>query len=227
MDAIEPLLQAVGEDDGEAVRELVREDPGLLQTAKGLERDGPSPILEALYLGASEALEALLEIAPTLGVHEAAALGDAERLRELLEVEPARLSSLSDDGWTPLHLACFFDRPEAVRLLLDRGASVEVTSHNAMANRPLHAALAGGAGREVVEAMLDSGAEVGAQAGGGYTPLHLAASRGSAELVELLLDRGAVPSSRADDGSTPPEIAAERGHPEVAERLRQVDGVDR
>lgn len=222
MDEIETLLDAVREDDGDAVRELVRDAPELLRKEAGDEGQvqGPSPILEALYRGASDALAALLELEPSLGVHEAAALGDVERLREVLDVDPGHLSRFSDDGWTPLHLACFFGRREATRLLLARGAPVEATSRNATANRPLHAALAGGAGRQVVEAVLERGADVAARAGGGYTPLHLAASRGSAGLVELLLGHGADPTAEADDGTTPAAIAAERGHPEVAERLR-------
>lgn len=222
MGEIETLLDAVREDDGDAVRELVRDVPELLPNEEGAEwqGQGPSPILEALYLGASNALAALLEVDPSLGVHEAAALGDAERLREVLDADPGHLSRFSDDGWTPLHLACFFGRPETTRLLLGRGAAVEATSRNSTANRPLHAALAGGAGREVVGALLESEADVASRAGGGYTPLHLAASRGSDDLVELLLGQGADPSAQADDGTTPAAIAAERGHPEVAERLR-------
>lgn len=222
MGEIEALLEAVRADDGEAVRELIRKNPALPGVRGEAARDGPSPILEALYRGATEALVALLEPGPSLDVHEAAGLGDVDRLREVLEASSGRPASFSDDGWTPLHLACFFGRPEAVRFLLDRGAPVEATSRNATANRPLHAALAGGAGREIVEALLESGADVTARGGGGFAPLHLAASRGSAGLVELLLDHGADPTARADDGSTPAGIAAERGHPDVAERLRKL-----
>lgn len=220
MATIEALLDAVRENDGERVRQLLRGDPDLLEEPARTVTDGSSPILEALYRGAGDALRALLEPGPELDVHEAAALGDVERLGSLLEAEPDRLSALSPDGWTPLHLACFLDRPEAVLLLLERSAPVDATSRNATGNRPLHAALAGGARREVVEALLESGAEVDARAGGGYTPLHLAASRGASDLVELLLERGGDPTARSEDGATPAEIAQKRDHPEVAERLR-------
>lgn len=220
MSEVEALLEAVRADDADAVREILDRDPELLRGGRDAGGSAASPVLEALYHGSGGALEVLLEADPALDVHEAAALGRVDRLRELLDADPGRASGFGPGGWTPLHLACFFGGSRAVRLLLDAGAPVEATSRNATANRPLHAALAGGAESEAVTALLEAGADVGARAGGGYTPLHLAASRGAVELVEALLEREAEPSARSDDGSTPAEIAEERGHPEVAARLR-------
>lgn len=215
---VEQMFEAIEADDAGRVRELLEEAPSLAE-ARGPE--GDSFVLTALYHGAEEALGALLATDPKLDVHEAASLGRTDRLAELLEEEPERIASFSPDGWTPLHLAAFLDREAAVRELLDRGASVDRPSQNATANHPLHAALAGGASDRVVRALLDHGAPVDASAGGGYTPLHLAASRGRLEVVERLLDEGADPTARSDDGATPAEIAADRGHPGVAGRLRR------
>lgn len=214
---VDRLLEAVAEDDADTALELLRADPSLAE-ARGAE--GESPVLTALYHRAGAALDALLAADPSLDLFEAAALGDLPRLEELLDAEPGRLAAFSPDGWTPLHLAAFLGRKAAVRDLLGRGAPVDAVSRNPTGNQPLHAALAGGAPDETVSALLEHGAPVDARAGGGHTPLHLAASRGRTAMVERLLEAGADPDARSDDGATPAEIAAERGHPEVAGRLR-------
>jgi len=41
------------------------------------------------------------------------------------------------DGWTPLHWACYRQQPEMVKLLLEKGASVELRSFSG--DTPLHA----------------------------------------------------------------------------------------
>ena len=85
-----------------------------------------SPIMDALYHGrADEAQRLLAEAGPaTLNVHEAAAMGAVERLEQLLDHNAADVNAWSADGFQPLQLAAFFGRPEAVELLLARGAEV-------------------------------------------------------------------------------------------------------
>ena len=58
----------------------------------GLMSELPSPqseLLEALYRGDRDAVEAKLAEQPDLTLFEAAAVGDAGRVRELLSLEPA------------------------------------------------------------------------------------------------------------------------------------------
>jgi ankyrin repeat protein len=120
------------------------------------------------------------------------------------------------DGWTPLHLAAFHGRAEEVTTLLAQGADPLARSRNAMANTPLHAALAGAEHDRVVRALLARGASAALAAASGVTPLHLAAARGNRALAELLLAHGADPRAAMDDGAQPHEIAASRGHADVA-----------
>ena len=87
-----------------------------------------------------------------------------------------------------------------------------------MRNTPLHAAIAGKRDHALITRLLDRGADVNTAAGGGITPLHLAASRGDVPLIDVLLAHGAQPTE-TDDGQTPIDLARERGHPEAAERL--------
>ena len=180
----------------------------------------PTPILAAVYRGQRDELAALLAGQPTLTLFEAAALGDAARVRELARAEPAALAQHSPDGWPALHLAAHFGHGDAVDALLAARADVRARSDNDEANTALHAALAGRTSVRVVSALLARGADVNARAGGGYTPLHIAAFGGDVALITTLLAHGAAADTRADDGRTALVIAEETGHAQAARRLR-------
>ncbi len=177
--------------------------------------DRESPVLSALYRGNEEASRSLAKDRE-LDLPEAAALGEKAHAVRILDTTPGAVHAKSSDGWTPLHLAAFFGRAELTRILLDAGAEIEAVSGNAIANRPLHAALAGKLDPEVVELLLSRGADVNATAEAGVTPLHLAAARGSLTFTQRLLDLKADPNARMTDGKLPANFAVERGHPEVA-----------
>ena len=83
---------------------------------------------------------------PKLDVFEAAALRRLDPLERLLKRSPKRATAFSKDGFTALHLAAYFGRPEAARLLLERGADVHARSGNSRlptVKSPLHSAAAG------------------------------------------------------------------------------------
>lgn len=181
---------------------------------------GPSPILEAVYRGDDARLRDLLTAEPKCNVFEAAAVGDAPRLREIIRDEPRAAAGYTPDGWTPLHLAAFFGRADAVDVLLAASADVRAVSRNHEENMPLHAALAGrGVGR-ISTTLLAHGADVRATDAGGHTALHHAAFRDDVGLVNTVLAYGADPTARNRDGKTALTIAEERGHAAVARRLR-------
>ncbi len=83
---------------------------------------------------------------------------------------------------------------------------------------PLHLAAECGH-REIVELLLDRGADINARANYNRTALHLAAERGHREIVELLLDRGADINIRTNYNRTALHIAALWGNREIAELL--------
>jgi uncharacterized protein len=170
-----------------------------------------SPVLQALYRGDREGVEALMPLPGELDLHEAAALGERDRVGDLLDTEPAQVSALSPDGFSPLHLAAFFGREEVVALLLARGAPVDVYSQSSFARvTPLGSAAAAGE-TSIARRLLDAGADVNARSlDGEFTPLHAAAQRGDAELVRLLLERGADRTARDSEGRTPDDLAADQ-----------------
>jgi ankyrin repeat protein len=209
------LLNAIKAGDVAGVRTLLDGHPGLVEVA---DQNGDMPLLLAAYYHADEIVHLLLQRGAPMSVFEAAATGYADRVRRMLDDQPELLTSISHDGWTPLHLAAHFGRLDVVNLLLARGAEVDARSTNVTANTPLHAALAG-AHPAAARRLIDRGADVNAVEAGGYTPLHQAADQGDAEMVRVLLERGARPDPQTDDGDTPRDLARAKGHVAVAEQL--------
>ena len=220
MASLEELFAAVQADDADSVREIIARQPGL---ARERTDTGRSAVLLATYFGASAALAALLESAPALDACEAAAVGDAERLRVLAAEGAPQLRALGADGATPLHFAAFLGHPDCIRLLLEAEVPLDTLSTNENRNTPLHAALAGRAGIESVTELLDAGAPLEAVGAGGYTPLHIAASRGDVAIIRLLVERGAVTDAVMDDGKNAADVAADRDHDQAAAYLASLD----
>ena len=216
------LIEAITAGDAARVEAVLAEDPSLV-TAR--DADGVSALMLARYRFDRPVMDAILATDPDLDVFEATALGYVDRLRERLEADPASVSAFSPDGFTALHFAAFFGKPEAARLLLEHGAGVDVYTRNPFANQPLHAAAAG-RHIEVCRILLAAGADVNATQHGGFAPLHEAAQHGDAEMTELFLSAGADAGARADDGKTPAEIAAAAGHADLASRLHDVNAAD-
>ena len=218
MSTTEDLVAAVKGGDAASVAQLVRDEPGLASTR---DADGVSVLMLSRNRSNRAVTDALLAADPDLDVFEAAALGYLDRLRERLEEDLERTRLLSADGYTALHLAAFFAKPEAARILLEAGAPVDVVAANEMRVQPLHSAAAGRQ-PEICRMLLAAGADVDARQAGGFTPLHAAAEHGDPEMVELFLSAGADASATTDDGKTPAAAADAAGHLDIARRLRDV-----
>jgi len=148
-----------------------------------------SEIMEALYRGDHHRARELAKESE-LNVFEAAALGDAARLRELLDADSALAQARSDDDFTALHYAAFFDGPETALLLVEQGADVNAFADNELGVHPLNSAAA--ARRpEVAAILLEHGADPNATTRGAFTPLDAARENGDEELAELLRSYGA------------------------------------
>ena len=182
-----------------------------------MSQDPGSAILSALYNRKPDEAERLAEGA-TLTIWEAAALGRDARVAELLHEDPAAANAWAADGFMPLGLAAFFDRPSTAQALLDAGANVHATARNTMKVQPLHAAVAARS-QTIVQLLLDRGADPNGKQQVGYTPLMGAAGAGRDDMVSLLLARGADPALTSEDGKTASSIALEHGHTALAERL--------
>jgi len=166
------LVEAIKKGDFQSVRTIIATDPAALASGE----DSASPVLTALYYGQADIADFLAPRAD-LDIFEAAASGRLDRLDEIIAADPD-ITRQSTDGWTPLHLAAFFGRTDAARRLIDAGADLRAIAANSTANTPLHAAIAGRGDEELVLRMLMAGADATVPTAEGYTPLHVAASRG-------------------------------------------------
>jgi ankyrin repeat protein len=175
-------------------------------------------LFEAIRAGDQARVKELVAADPSLAIFAAAIEGDIDQLMQLLTANRSLIGLLSTDGWTPLHLAAFFGKTEAARLLLNRGAIVNARSTNPMENMPLHAAAAG-RHLEVVKLLIEHGAPVNARQHGGWAPLHAAAQNGDIELAKVLVAAGADVNVRAENNQMPLDLALTKGQQAMVDYL--------
>ncbi|TGL64642.1 ankyrin repeat domain-containing protein [Leptospira sarikeiensis] len=204
------IFQMIAAGHKPQVLYALRENPGL---ASKQNPEGITPVLFALYYGKEDIVNSYIALGIPLNLFEAAALGEEGRVRELVEPNPGIAHSYSSDGWTPLHLASHFGRLSIIKYLIEKGADIHAQSKSKLSigNTALHSAVASWRA-DAVALLLENGADPNFTQDGGFSPLHIAASRqGSEEIVSLLLQKGANPDLKTEDGKTAREIAAERG----------------
>jgi ankyrin repeat protein len=203
------LFAAIDAGDVERVRSLLASDPEL---ASARDAEGVSALMRARYRLDRELTQVVRSYVGEMDLFDAAAAGDVDRVTEVLADDPASVGARSGDGFTALHLAAFFGRVEAARLLVSRAADVDARGTGWMAGTALHSAVSGGSA-EIVEALLEAGADPNARQAGGWAPLHSAAHNGDVASVTLLLASGADPAATGDDGTSVLELAHSGGDP--------------
>ena len=216
----EELFSAIDANDLRRVRALIDRDPTL---ASARDDGGVSALLRARYRSGGEIVSLLRARVRDLDVFEASALGDVDRLAELLRSRPAAVADRSADGFTPLHLAAYFGKVDAVRALLAAGADANAVGTGWMRGTPLHSAVSA-RHRTIAGVLLQAGADANARQEGGWTPVHGAAHNGDRGTTELLLARGADPSALDDDGRSALDHASAAGDEATIEAIRAALG---
>lgn len=170
--------------------------------------------------------------AATRELLKAAERWDLERVRELATGGEPNVNARNDSaGWTALFFAVYADDPSTVRVLLERGADVNIHANESgsvpLANRG-HLMVRGGPpiryarSAEVTRQLLAHGARIDATDADGYRAIHWS----SPQVTAVLLDAGADPNSRQGavrhrgitypgDATTALMTASRRGHQET------------
>ncbi len=208
-------FEAIRAGDRAKLESLLATDPALLNAR---DANGLGAYAAARYSGRNEIAALLLEKGIGLSLFEACMAGEGDQVLGAILAEPDLVNAYSNDGWTPLHLACFFGQPELAEALIEKGADVSARGRNAMHNLPLHAAIAG-RNRDAVRALLEHGADVNARQEGGWTALHGAAQNGDVETARLLIAAGANVAARADNQQNAMDLALTKGHQAMVDLL--------
>ncbi|XP_039606309.1 poly [ADP-ribose] polymerase tankyrase-1 isoform X1 [Polypterus senegalus] len=189
-----------------------------LSTAAAAEQTGNSGGTAELESGGDG------DCSPASSDHSAPALGSSGSSTSITSggvLSPDSTSGSSGTGGTfrELFEACRNGDVSRVKRLVDSG-NVNAKDMAGRKSTPLHFA-AGFGRKDVVEHLLQTGANVHARDDGGLIPLHNACSFGHAEVVSLLLCQGADPNARDNWNYTPLHEAAIKGKIDVCIVLLQ------
>lgn len=165
-------------------------------------------------------ISALLAAAPAdAPLADAAMHGDVAAVESLLQ-RGANVNDAQGDGMTALHWAAMKDDVKLARRLIRAGAIVNAATRLDAYTPLLIAATNGHA--ELIDVLLQAGADPKSATANGTTGLMFAAASGSVEAVKLLLDRGTDPRAKEHGrGETALMFAAAFNRPAVVTVLMQ------
>lgn len=202
------VFKAIDVADGIALKILLEQDASL---AASHSNDGMSAVLFSLYIGKPELTSILLDYEPELDLYDLAALGGAAQISHLLATDEKCVHEFSGDGFTALHIACYFGHADVAKLLLDNGAEVDKVAMNGSDLTSLQSAVTS-CHNDVVKVLLDFNPDVNATMLGGFTPLMTANAMGDDDIIDMLISSGADQDLKAEDGRRAADFAKLSGN---------------
>lgn len=201
--------------NNKALTDLLELKPDLVNGKTSL---NVTPLLLSCYYKKPEISNTILKYVRDPNIYESAAVGKFDSLASHIYGNPHLINTFSDDGFTPLGLACHFGHEEPARYLLLKGADANICSNNGYNVYPLHSAVAAN-NADITKILLEANANVNVVQVSGLTPLHSAAHHANIELIILLLEAGADVAAKTAEGKTAAQMAFDSGHKELAKIL--------
>src|ERR1700712_3693464 len=133
--SIEKLELYITTGDLSNLDSLLKQDPTL---AKSRTSQQVSPLMLSCYYKKPEVTALLLKYLDEINLFEASATGEFDTVANLVYSHPEAINFYSEDGFTPLGLACYFGHYEIARYLVLKGADVNLSSNNRLRVYPLH-----------------------------------------------------------------------------------------
>ena len=152
-----------------------------------------TPLHQAALYGHRDVVRLLLGELNTVdaigcsALHYAAEGGHVEVIRELVNVGGNIHAAKKDTGSTPLHVAAYFGKKDAVFELIRLGSPVCLPSGRS--GTPLHQAALGGH-LDILRALINEGCSINAVSSEGFSVLHSAVSGGCLEVISELVKQG-------------------------------------
>ncbi|PNP59104.1 hypothetical protein THARTR1_01352 [Trichoderma harzianum] len=239
----------------EIVKELLLQEDTEIDK-KDLARDTPLSLATKMRQG--EVVKELLEKKASAkkhnkledtALHIAVRNGDETIVQLIASREDADLEVTDADSFTPLHLAAQSGHLGILKLLIDRGAKINVCGDRRLT--PLHLAaekghvalakfliqhgakidclgsvhvqplhMAAEAGHvALVEVLLEHNADIESETGIGQTPIIFASAAGNVETVRCLVNHGTIPTQKDSNGQTALSVAARWGYQQIIDIL--------
>ncbi len=145
-----------------------------------------------------------------------AAIGDSPEVVRVLLGAGVNTEVRTESEFTVLHLAAYRGIDEVVQIFLDDG--VDIKARDMFRKTALHWATANSP--EVVNTLLENGANIGVWDEKGWTVLHEAAYWGQPEIIEVLLNANADAKAKDFSGKTALDIAKQYNQDSAVEAIR-------
>jgi ankyrin repeat protein len=137
-------------------------------------------------------------------------------IMEWLLNHEADVNAQDHSGYNLLQTAADNGQIQAFQMLLEHNADIHI--QNAFGETALHVAAAGKVHIDIMQVLLDHGANPNSRDNKNSTPLHLGTVEGS---TRLLLQHGAIIEAEDNMGKTPLQLALENRREEIATCLKE------
>lgn len=215
---IDSLKTYIKDNEVDKIVNLISNNPEVLDET---DENGTSGLFLMAYSGIETAFNEAKKLKKSFTYPETIICGRIDDVTDSLKDDESYANQYSNDGFTPLSLAAFFNQTEIAKLLLEYGADPNLHATNPSKVNALHSAVAK-ENYELCKILIEYGVNVNAPQMQNVTALHSAVHRGNLKLVKLLVENGAKVNEEMNNGETALSIAIKEEHIDVKIYLENI-----